>query len=102
MDGSRWHSVRSSLSFHEQRFLLVSRLKALTNMVTTTTTPHSFLMLCSFTNQVVVQLDSMHAENFVRAVGLHPLPEWSHCTEAGSKRYINFIGRGTGCGRALA
>ena len=34
----------------------------------------------------------MHAENFLRAVGLHPLPKWSHCTEAGSKGYINIIG----------
>ena len=27
----------------------------------------------------------------VRAVGLRPLLKWSHCTEAGSKRYINNI-----------
>ena len=32
----------------------------------------------------------------VRAVGLHPLPKWSHCTEAGSKRYINIIGQRNG------
>ena len=38
----------------------------------------------------------MHAENLLRAVGLHPLPKWSHCTEAGSKRYINIIGQRNG------
>ena len=32
----------------------------------------------------------------VRAVGLHPLPKWSHCTEAGSKRYTNIIGQRNG------
>ena len=32
----------------------------------------------------------------VRAVGLHPLPKWSLCTEAGSKRYINIIGQRNG------
>ena len=30
------------------------------------------------------------------AVGLHPLPKWSHCTEAGSRRYINIIGKWNG------
>ena len=32
----------------------------------------------------------------LRAVGLHPLPKWSHCTEAGSKKYINIIGQRNG------
>ena len=32
----------------------------------------------------------------LRAVGLHPLSKWSHCTEAGSKRYINIIGQRNG------
>ena len=39
---------------------------------------------------------AMHAENLLRAVRLHPLPKWSHCTEAGSKRYINIIGQRNG------
>ena len=29
----------------------------------------------------------------LRALGLHPLPKCSHCTETGSKRYINIIGQ---------
>ena len=29
----------------------------------------------------------------LQAVGLHPLPKWTHCTEAGSKKYINISQR---------
>ena len=40
-------------------------------------------VVCSHSSMVVSgQGPAMHAENLLRAVGLHPLPKWSHCTEA--------------------
>ena len=38
----------------------------------------------------------MHAESLYVQWGLHRLPKWSHCTEAGSKRYISVIGQRNG------
>ena len=46
---------------------------------------------------VLLVITASHARReLVRAVGLHPLPGWSHCTEAGSKKYINLLGQRNG------